>query len=139
MLHHLVWRESVRRQHLLLHRPVTVLKNSSTLPFFSDSAATKLFSRVVGIVVAGRDRVRRAVNVDMVTTYWLVGREIVQTLQEGQVRAQYGNAVISDLSARLAQRYGAGFSVANLKNFRQFYLAYRDGASPGSNARLHAP
>lgn len=54
------------------------------------------------------------------------GREIVQTLQGGEARAQYGNALIDDLSRRLTEHYGAGFSVANLKNSRQFYQGYSD-------------
>jgi predicted nuclease of restriction endonuclease-like (RecB) superfamily len=32
--------------------------------------------------------------------------------------------MLSDLSARLTQRYGSGFSVPNLQNFRKFYLVY---------------
>ena len=36
--------------------------------------------------------------------------------------------MISDLLKRLTEHCGAGFSVANLKNFRQFYLAYSDRA-----------
>ena len=36
--------------------------------------------------------------------------------------------MISDLLKRLTEHCGAGFSVANLKNFRQFYLTYSDRA-----------
>lgn len=36
----------------------------------------------------------------------MIGREIVQTLQAGEARAQYGNAVIADLATRLTERYG---------------------------------
>ena len=55
---------------------------------------------------------------------FLIGREIVQTLQSGEARAQYGNAVIAGLAARLAACYGSGFSAVNLKRFRLFYLNY---------------
>ena len=51
----------------------------------------------------------------------------------GKERATYGKQVMSDLSKRLAQRYGEGFSVPNLQNFRKFYLAYSariDAAAP---------
>jgi hypothetical protein len=34
--------------------------------------------------------------------------------------------VIEDLSSRLTARFGKGFSVPNLKNFRQFYQTYSD-------------
>ena len=85
-----------------------------------------LFERIAHILDSARGRVLRAVNHETVTAYWLIGREIIQTLQGGQARAQYGNAVIADLAARLLEYYGAGFSAVNLKNFRQFYLAYPD-------------
>ena len=85
-----------------------------------------LFERVAGILESERGRVLRTVNHETVWAYWLIGREIVQALQGGEARAQYGNALIADLSKRLTESYGAGFSVANLKNFRQFYQAYSD-------------
>lgn len=68
----------------------------------------------------------RAVNTGMVTAYWLIGREIVQGLQGGTERAEYGRQIIESLSARLTERYGNGFSVTNLKYFRLFYQAYPD-------------
>ena len=58
----------------------------------------------------------------MVVAYWLIGREIVQELQGGADKAEYGIQIIADLSRRLTERYGWGFSVPNVRNFRQFYL-----------------
>ncbi|MHB8369075.1 MAG: DUF1016 N-terminal domain-containing protein [Leptospirales bacterium] len=87
-----------------------------------------LFERVAGILELGRGRVLRTINHETVLAYWLIGREIVQALQGGEARAQYGDVLVSGLSKRLTEHYGAGFSVANLKNFRQFYLTYSDRA-----------
>jgi predicted nuclease of restriction endonuclease-like (RecB) superfamily len=53
-------------------------------------------------------------------------REIVEEMQGGQERAAYGKKLVEDLSARLTERYGKGFSGRNLKAFRQFYLAYSE-------------
>ena len=85
-----------------------------------------LFGRVVSILDQARGNVVRAVNSHMVLAYWLIGREIVQELQGGKVRAKYGERVVEDLSARLTERYGQGFSWRNLQWFKQFYLAYSD-------------
>jgi len=85
-----------------------------------------LFARISKIVETARGRVVRSVNQATVAAYWLIGREMVQALQEGETRAVYGKALIDGLSKQLTERYGAGFSAANLKNFRQFYLAYAD-------------
>jgi hypothetical protein len=62
----------------------------------------------------------------MVLAYWLIGREIVQELQGGEERAAYGKKVVEELSARLTERYGKGFSLPNLKRFRQFYQVFSD-------------
>ena len=92
------------------------------------SVVPALFDRVASILEQARGNVVRAVNINMVLAYWLIGREIVQDLQGGEERAEYGEQLLADLSIRLAQRYGNGFSVPNLQNFRKFYLAYRERA-----------
>jgi hypothetical protein len=68
----------------------------------------------------------RAVNSNMVMAYWLIGREIVQELQGGEERAGYGQKVIENLSKQLQAKYMSGFSVANLKRFRQFFQVFAD-------------
>lgn len=104
-----------------------------------------LFDRVVSILEEARSNVVRAVNSNMVVAYWLIGREIVQELQDGEERADYGRQVIEDLSNRLTKRYRKGFSTTNLWYFRQFYQAYSnrlsilhsgDGES-AKNEKLH--
>lgn len=85
-----------------------------------------LFGRVVAILDQARNNVVRVVNTQMVLAYWLIGREIVESIQGGEERAAYGKGVVEDLSRRLTQHYGKGFSVTNLWYFRQFYLAFTD-------------
>lgn len=83
-----------------------------------------LFGRIVSILDQARGNVVRAVNSNMVLAYWLIGREIVHELQGGAKRAKYGEKVVGDLSNRLTERYGKGFSAQVLWSFRQFHLAY---------------
>jgi len=85
-----------------------------------------LFERVASILEEARANAVRAINSQMVLAYWFIGREIVQEIQSGEQRAEYGKQVLETPSTRLAKSYGNGFSIANLKNFRQFYLAYTD-------------
>lgn len=47
-----------------------------------------------------------------------------QQEQSGKDRANYGEYLITRLSVYLGEQLGKGFSVANLKNFRQFYLVF---------------
>lgn len=92
--------------------------------------STGLFNRVVTILEQARSNIVRSVNSGMVITYWLIGREIVQDLQGGDERAEYGKRLIEDLSERLIRKYGKGFSNTNLWYFRQFYLIFQD-RNPG--------
>lgn len=85
-----------------------------------------LFGRVVTILEQAQGNVVRAVNTNMVLAYGLIGREIVQALQGGEERAEYGKQVLEILSGNLTERYGKGFSVTNLKYFRSFYQAYAE-------------
>ena len=87
-----------------------------------------LFSRVESIIEKAQDNVLRAVNTNMVIAYWLIGREIVNEVQQGRERAVYGKSVIDKLSDLLTFRYKRGYSTTSLKSFRTFYLTYSDRA-----------
>ena len=104
---------------------------SSALTSTGDFAT--LVERVVGIIEEAQARVVRAVNSAMVLSYWHIGREIVEYVQRGEARAEYGEQVIEDLSAQLLARVGRGYSTRNLWYFRDFYLTYR-GRTPSIRA-----
>ena len=58
-----------------------------------------LFDRVVSILEQSRSRLVQTVNSEMIIAYWLIGREIVQAIQGGEERAEYGNQIIITSSA----------------------------------------
>lgn len=95
-------------------------------PLINPPMGGDLMARVSGILDQARGNVVRAVNSNMVIAYWLIGREIVQALQGGEERAEYGSELLRELSAALTKRYGRGFSATNLRYFRLFYQAYAD-------------
>lgn len=96
----------------------------SDIPQSISSSEHSLFDRVVSILERVRGNVVRAVNSNMVMAYWLIGREIVQDVQGGEERAEYGKQVIEELSKRLTERYGKGFSSPTLWKYRQFYQVF---------------
>jgi len=100
------------------------LRQSNALTSAQDVAP--LVERVAAILEAARSQVVRTVNSTMVLAYWHVGREIVEFVQRGAKRAEYGEQVLEVLSARLQERVGRGYSVRNLRYFRSFYQAYVD-------------
>jgi predicted nuclease of restriction endonuclease-like (RecB) superfamily len=85
-----------------------------------------LFDRIVLILEDARTQVVRSVNSAMVIAYWQIGRALVEYFQAGDVRAEYGKGLVEELSQRLIDRLGRGYSTTNLRYFRTFYLAYAD-------------
>ena len=86
----------------------------------------ELYQQIHGILQAARQQSYRAVNTAMVEAYWQIGRRIVDHEQGGEARAAYGQGVLAALAARLTEDFGKGFTPANLRNFRQFYLTFTD-------------
>jgi predicted nuclease of restriction endonuclease-like (RecB) superfamily len=66
----------------------------------------------------------------MLSTYWEVGRAIIEGEQNGELKAQYGKRVISELSKRLTIDLGKGYSKSNLYNMRDFYTSYPKFQTP---------
>jgi len=89
---------------------------------------TPFHADIKNILEQARSKARSAVNAAMVEAYWLIGQRIVEEEQRGQHKAEYGARLLENLSKALSESFGKGFSYANLRNFRQFYLTYPDQA-----------
>ena len=89
----------------------------------SSSDNLSFFSEIREILQQARSQAARAVNTAMVQAYWQIGKRIINEEQEGAVKAEYGKRILEELSQDLTQEFGRGFSLANLRNMRQFYLS----------------
>lgn len=95
---------------------------------------------IVALLEAARRAAARSVNAVMTTTYWAVGRRIVEGEQGGQERAAYGEALIKRLGGDLSRQFGRGFGQRNLAQMRAFYLAWpADRILQISSAKSPAP
>ena len=83
-----------------------------------------LFERVASLITEARRQTVHMIDTAMVYTYFEIGRYIVEDEQHGKTRAEYGKAVLKELSKRLTGKFGKGFSVDNLQNMRNFFLTY---------------
>ena len=83
---------------------------------------SKFYSDITELLKKARSKAYRTINSIMVETYWKIGERIVKEEQKGKDRAEYGEYLIVNLSKHLTNLFGKGFSIANLKNFRKFYL-----------------
>ena len=85
---------------------------------------SKIYNDIAELLNIARAKAYHSVNSIMVETYWKIGQRIVEEEQGGASRAEYGSKLIENLSKYLTDTFGKGFSEANLKNMRQFYLTY---------------
>ncbi len=91
-----------------------------------DSKEHSLVSDIRTIVEKGLQTAYHNVNTITVLTYWQVGRRIVEEEQNGEKRAEYGKGLINFLSKELTANYPKGYSPRNLRDYRQFYLSFKD-------------
>jgi len=83
-----------------------------------------ILTDVVGLLEQARHAAARTINALITTTYWQIGRRIVEAEQEGQAKAGYGLQLIDRLAVDLTSRFGRGFGRSNLFQMRSFYLNY---------------
>jgi hypothetical protein len=84
----------------------------------------RLLNNISEAYTNGRIRAFNAANVALIETYWKIGQHIVEFEQGGSEKAEYGAGLLERLSKDLSLKFGKGFSLSNLKRFRQFYLVY---------------
>jgi predicted nuclease of restriction endonuclease-like (RecB) superfamily len=83
------------------------------------------YCRISDVLKLARIQVIKTVNSTMVETYFEIGRLIIEEEQNGSMRAEYGKQILKELSARLTNEFGLGFSVTNLQQMKNFYSIYR--------------
>lgn len=82
-----------------------------------------IFEEVKKVLQEAKQKAYKTVNNVMVDAYWNIGRIIVEK-QGGNDKAEYGTALLKNLSKEMTKEFGKGFTIANLKNMRQFYLTF---------------
>jgi predicted nuclease of restriction endonuclease-like (RecB) superfamily len=90
------------------------------------SEANRLFHQVRELILSARNVAVRSVDTIQVLTNFEIGRRIVEHEQQGSKRAGYGKLVLKELSEKLADEFGKGFSLTNLKTMRLFYLMNKE-------------
>jgi predicted nuclease of restriction endonuclease-like (RecB) superfamily len=81
----------------------------------------EIYEAIRAALAEARTRVIVAVNSAMVGVYWEIGKQITEAVGD---RAKYGRNLLEYLSERLTEEFGKGFTVANLRNMRQFYQTF---------------
>ena len=84
------------------------------------------YNEIKNILISARNKVYKTANFAMVEAYWNIGKRIIDE-QGGKDTAEYGQGLLQELSKQMTKDFGKGFTVANLKNMRQFYLTFPNG------------
>ena len=83
-----------------------------------------LFEDIKQIINDAKSKIYTTINITIINAYWNIGKKIVEEEQNGKRRAGYGEHLIKELSLRLTNEFGKGFSEDTLDRMKQFYLIY---------------
>ncbi|WWW12296.1 PDDEXK nuclease domain-containing protein [Arcobacter cryaerophilus gv. pseudocryaerophilus] len=95
-----------------------------------------IYQEIKELLYSAKNRVYQTINTTMTETYFQIGKRIVEEEQGGETRAEYGSALLKNLSSELIKEFGKGYSEQNLKNMRQFYLIYQKRQTVSSEFKL---
>lgn len=84
----------------------------------------ELIENIRLIILKARTKVAQNINSELLTTYWLIGKEIIEHESNNKIDKKSSRQIILELSKQLTNDLGKGFSRANLFNMRKFYLDY---------------
>ena len=90
----------------------------------SDSELNRLVDNITLFVSENKKHLAQSINTTLISTYWQIGKYIVDFEQNGNAKAKYGTKLLSSLSKILRIKLGKGYSRPNLNNMRKFYLLY---------------
>ena len=95
-----------------------------------------IYQEIKELLYSAKNRIYQTINTTMTQTYFQIGKRIVEEEQGGETRAEYGSALLKNLSSELIKEFGKGYSEQNLKNMRQFYLIYQKRQTVSSEFKL---
>ena len=83
-----------------------------------------VYAEISSLLKEARKNIVSNINTTMTKTYFLIGKRIVEEEQNGNERATYGKNLIKNLSKKLTNEFGKGFSERNIEQMRKFYKTY---------------
>ena len=99
------------------------IKQKSILQI-EDSEYVRLVSLISEVWEKAKGRASIAVNTELLDANWQTGRYIVEFEQHGNVKAEYGKQLLTNLSKDLTRLRGKGYSRSNLFSMRLFYVRF---------------
>lgn len=107
-------------------------------PYSSRGQYDRLLADISGLLEQARRTATRSINAVLTSTYWQIGRRIVEHEQGGKRRAEYGGTLMQQLARDLTARHGRGFSIQGLYKMRGFYLGWEILPTPSGKFEAKA-
>jgi predicted nuclease of restriction endonuclease-like (RecB) superfamily len=95
-----------------------------------------LSKKIIELIDQSRKKVAGYANFSLVNTYFEIGKFIVEDIQKGAARAEYGFKLLQQVSKDLVQHLGKGFSVQSLERMRNFYTVYSNSSLEMRNSAI---
>ena len=94
----------------------------------NDLINKNLIEQIKSLLESSRQKIAVEVNTTLLSTYWQIGKIIVEDEELHIGDSDYKKQSIRQLSKVLTTEFGKGFSRSNIYNMCQFYLTHKDGA-----------
>ena len=82
------------------------------------------FNEILAIIQQARERTFRAVNHELISMYWEIGKYVSEKVKTNA----WGKSIVNEFSSFVQERYIGikGFSSQNIWRMKQFYETYKD-------------
>ncbi|MCR5192040.1 MAG: PDDEXK nuclease domain-containing protein [Bacteroidales bacterium] len=99
-------------------------KVNTAIETTDDSEYVRLVSLISEVWDRAKNKAAIAINTELLEANWKTGQYIVEFEQGGNVKARYGEQLITNLAKDLTHLKGRGFSRSNLIYMRKLYLTF---------------
>ncbi len=96
----------------------------------------ELSTKIIELIENARFSIAKNTNSTIVITYFTIGKMIVEGLQAGEKRAEYGKGLLTKVSIDLINKFKRGYSVQNLERMRNFYSIYSNSSKHLRNSEI---
>jgi len=97
----------------------------------------QLLKKLFEIIKSSQNKVMRDINRTIVSTYFEIGKLIVEEEMSGNTRSIYGASLYKSISEKLTIEFGKGFSETNIRQMVNFYLQYKGLISQTLSVEFH--
>lgn len=85
----------------------------------------ELYNEITSLINIRKVKTSIAVNYNMVSLYWEIGQKISKDILNDE-KPEYGQYIVEEISNRLTQKYGRGYTKANIYRMLKFYQKFQD-------------